>query len=720
MEEKKKEPAKDPVCGMIETPKWTRSYLYKGVTYKFCSEGCLVKFKNDPEKYLSPSKQEPAPKAVPGTFYVCPMDPEVRSPVPAACPKCGMALEPETISLDQEKNPELVDITRRFWISLGITAPLVAVAMLHMVSGLFPHALMPAVQWIELALATPVVLWAGWPFFVRAKTSLVNKSPNMFTLIGLGVAVSYVYSVVATLVPGVFPGAFKDSHGAIGVYFEASASIITLVLLGQMLELGARQRTGDAIRALLGLAPKTASRVLGDGREEAVALDEIVPGDRLLVRPGEKIPVDGVVIEGATAVDESMVTGEPVVAEKGPGDPVIGATVNSYGSVIVEARHVGADTLLSHIVSLVAAAQRSRAPVQGVADRVSAFFVPAVVLAAALAFAAWAVFGPPPALAYAIVNAVSVLIIACPCALGLATPMSIMVAAGRGASAGVLFRNAEAIELMEKVDTLAVDKTGTLTEGKPVVTSVAAVAGWTEDRLLRYAAAAEFKSEHPLAKAVVARARDRGIAIPETAAFSSKTGKGVEATVDGIAVTVGKPSFCAEFGVDISALKEECETMASAGDTSLVVCVGGAAAGAIGVGDTLRPAAVEAVANLHKEGIDVVMLTGDSEAAGSKSRPSRGHHGYPRRLAAAAEGKRHYGPQAAGPHGGYGGRWNKRRAGPVRGPCGNRNGHGHRRCHPKRSHNAGIRRLARGGARPIPFESGNAQYPAESCLCVCL
>jgi len=618
MEKQTKNIATDPVCGMTETPQWTRSYVYKAVTYRFCCESCQTKFTGDPERYLNPAKQTSAAPAAPGTFYICPMDPEVRSPVPAACPKCGMALEPETVSLDQGENPELAVMTRRFWISLSISAPLVAFAMLHMVPALFPHRLMAAAQWIEFVLATPVVVWAGWPFFVRAWNSLVNKSPNMFTLIGFGVAVSYCYSVIATVFPGLFPAALRDSHGAIGVYFEASASIITLVLLGQMLELRARQKTGDAIRALLGLSPKNANRVRPDGSEEPVDLDKVVPGDRLRVRPGEKIPVDGVVIEGSTSVDESMVTGEPIPVEKNIGDTLIGATINALGSVIMEARRVGADTMLSQIVAMVAAAQRSRAPVQTLADRVSAWFVPTVFLIAIATFGVWAVFGPAPSLAYALVNAVSVLIIACPCALGLATPMSIMVAAGRGASAGVLFRNAEAIELLEKIDTLVVDKTGTLTEGKPRVTTVLPVGNWTDERLMRFAAGAELKSEHPIAKAVVIAARRRGITVPESISFASSTGHGVRADVDGCAMVVGNPEFCRQQGIDVSTAQARVERIAAAGETALVVCVSSAVAGVVGVGDHIRPAAREAIQRLHNDGIRVVMLTGDSKAAGQK------------------------------------------------------------------------------------------------------
>ncbi len=618
MKVENKEPATDPVCGMTETPQWTRSYVYKGVTFRFCCEGCQTKFASDPERYLNPAKKTPAAPAAPGTFYICPMDPEVRSPVPAACPKCGMALEPENVTLDQKENPELADMARRFWISLSMSAPLVAFAMLHMVPGLFPHSLMAAAQWIEFALATPVVLWAGWPFFVRAWNSLVNKSPNMFTLIGFGVAVSYCYSVMATVFPGIFPEAFRDSHGTIGVYFEAGASIITLVLLGQMLELSARQKTGDALRTLLGLAPKTATRISAQGNEESIAIDNIVVGDRLRVRPGEKIPVDGAVVDGRTWVDESMVTGEPIPAEKNIGDTLIGATINAQGSVIMEARRVGADTLLSHIVALVAAAQRSRAPVQMLADRVSAWFVPTVLLVSLATFGVWAIVGPAPSLAYALVNAVSVLIIACPCALGLATPMSIMVAAGRGASAGVLFRNAEAIELLERIDTLVVDKTGTLTEGKPRVTTVLPVGNWTNERLIRLAAGAELKSEHPIAKAVVVAARQRGIMVPESAAFESSTGQGVRADVDGCAMVVGNPEFCRQQGVNISTAQASVERIAAAGETALVVCVSGTVAGVVGVGDHIRPAAREAIQRLQHDGIRVVMLTGDSKAAGQK------------------------------------------------------------------------------------------------------
>jgi P-type Cu+ transporter len=615
MKNSKDTPTKDPVCGMTETPQWTRSYVYKGITYRFCSEGCLVKFKSDPERYLNPDVKPSAKPVQPGTFYVCPMDPEVRSSKPGPCPKCGMALEPETISLAVEKNPELVDMTRRFWIGLAVTMPLVVIAMLHMAPVLVPNSLLHVVQWIELALATPVVLWAGWPFFVRALNSFVNRSPNMFTLIGSGVAVSYVYSLVATLLPGIFPAAFRDSHGAIGVYFEASASIITLVLLGQVLELRARQRTGDAIRALLGLAPKTAVKVLKDGTEETVQIDKIVPGDRLRVRPGEKVPVDGVVTDGVTSVDESMVTGEPLPVEKAVGDQVIGATVNASGSVIIEARRVGADTLLSHIVALVAAAQRSRAPVQGLADRVSSWFVPAVVVASVLTFAAWAFFGPVPAMAYALVNAVAVLIIACPCALGLATPMSIMVAMGRAAHSGVLFRDAAAVEVLGRVDTLVVDKTGTLTQGRPAVTAVLPAPGFTEREVLELAAGLERKSEHPLAAAITGAAASRGIAVVEATNFTSHTGRGVTGTMQGRIVTLGNRVFLDGVSAFPPELLQEAEGTAAEAKGVMYLAVDGRAAGVIVVSDEIKDTTPRALHELRAEGLRIVMLTGDSASS---------------------------------------------------------------------------------------------------------
>ncbi len=606
---------RDPVCGMTETPQWTRSYVHKGVTYRFCSEDCLVKFRTDPERYLNPVKQ-PQPSTPPhGTFYICPMDPEVRSPVMGACPKCGMALEPETISVADEKNPELVDMTRRFWTSLAISVPLVFVAMLPMVPRIMPHVWMAGVHWVELVLATPVVLWAGLPFVVRAWNSVVNRSPNMFTLIGCGVAVSYLYSVAATLFPGLFPAVFRDGHGAIGVYFEASASIVTLVLLGQVLELRARQRTGDAIRALLSLAPKTAVKVSAGGTEEPVLIDTIQHGDRLRVRPGEKVPVDGVVIEGSGAVDESMVTGEPMPVEKHKGDSVIGSTVNMAGSLVMEAKAVGARTLLAHIVAMVAAAQRSRPPVQKLADRVALYFVPAVVAASVLTFAVWALFGPAPAMTYALVNALAVLIIACPCALGLATPMSIMVAMGRAAGSGVLFRDAAAVEVLGKVDTLVIDKTGTLTLGRPAVTAVLPAQGFTESEVLGLVAGLEKKSEHPLAAAITQAAALRGIAFVEATSFASTAGRGVAGTVQARHVTLGNFAFVAGVSAFPPELLKAAEAAAGEAKGVTYVAVDGKAAGVIVVSDTIKESTPRALQELRREGLRIVMLTGDNESS---------------------------------------------------------------------------------------------------------
>jgi Cu+-exporting ATPase len=526
-----------------------------------------------------------------------------------------MALEPEVIMLDQGKNSEIADMTRRFWISLAVSVPLVAVAMLHIAPRLLPHSLMGAVQWLELVMATPVVLWAGWPFLARARNSLVKRSPNMFTLIGCGVAVSYLYSVAATLFPGLFPAAFRDSQGSVAVYFEASATIVTLVLLGQVLELRARQRTGDAIRALLSLAPKTAVKVSAGGAEEAVAIDRIQPGDRLRVRPGEKVPVDGVVMEGSGAVDESMVTGEAMPVEKRKGDPVIGSTVNMLGSLVMEAKAVGGQTLLAHIVAMVAAAQRSRPPIQKLADRVASYFVPAVVAASMLTFAAWALFGPPPAMAYALVNAVAVLIIACPCALGLATPMSIMVAMGRAARSGVLFRDAAAVEVLGRVDTLVIDKTGTLTLGRPAVTAVMVAQGFTESEVLGLAAGIEKKSEHPLGAAITQAAVLRGISFVEATTFASTAGSGVTGTVRERTVTVGNFAFVVGASAFPPELLKAAEAAAAEAKSVTYVAVDGRAAGVIVVADTIKESTPRALQELHKEGLRIVMLTGDNESS---------------------------------------------------------------------------------------------------------
>ena len=527
---------------------------------------------------------------------------------------CGMALEPRTATVDDEENSELVDMRRRFWISVALTIPLVAVAMGEHLPGhpLARIATMSTLGWLQLLLATPVVLWGGWPFFVRAWQSVVHRSLNMFTLIGLGVGVAYLYSLVAKLFPGIFPPSFRLEGGDVAVYFEAAAAIVTLVLLGQVLELKARSRTGAAIKALLGLAPKTARRLLDDGSEGDVPLEEVRPGDRLRVRPGEKVPVDGVVLEGTGAVDESMVSGEAMPVEKNPGDRVVGATVNGTGSFVIRAERVGAETLLARIVQMVAEAQRSRAPIQKLADQVAGYFVPAVVLVAVATAVVWGLAGPEPRMAHALVNAVAVLIIACPCALGLATPMSIMVATGKGATAGVLFRNAEAIEILRKVDTLVIDKTGTLTEGKPKLVTVDPAEGWDEKGLLRLAASLERGSEHPLAAAIVSGAQERGVEPIATESFESVTGKGVKGRVDGRAVGLGNRNLFESMGIDPGDLAGKAEALRKEGQTVMFVAVDGKAAGLLGVADPVKETTPEAIRQLHEEGIRIVMLTGDS------------------------------------------------------------------------------------------------------------
>jgi Cu+-exporting ATPase len=549
------------------------------------------------------------------TEYTCPMHPEIVRDAPGSCPICGMALEPRTVSVEEEQNPELSSMTRRFWVSVVLTAPILVAAMADLVPGL--SALLqfasPRVwQWLEFILATPVVLWGGWPFFVRGWRSLVTRNLNMFTLIGLGTGVAYGFSVVGVLFPRIFPSSFRTENGEVAVYFEAAAAITTLVLLGQVMELRARSRTGAAIKALLGLAPKTARLMRGDGSEADVPLDDVKPGDRLRVRPGEKIPVDGVVLEGASSVDESMISGEPIPVEKFKGARVTGATVNGTGSLIMRADRVGSETLLAQIVRMVGEAQRSRAPIQKLADVVAGYFVPIVVGISALTFVIWALWGPNPRLAHALVNAVAVLIIACPCALGLATPMSIMVAMGRGASLGVLFKNAEAIELLRKVDTLVVDKTGTLTEGKPKLVSVESVDGFDADRLLRLAATLERGSEHPLAAAIVKGAEERGAKLGTTEAFESLTGRGVRGRVQNSSVAFGNAKLLEELGVDPGVLAEKAETRRADGQTVMFVLVDGKIAGLVAVADPIKETTPEAIRQLHADGIRIVMLTGDS------------------------------------------------------------------------------------------------------------
>jgi Cu+-exporting ATPase len=548
-------------------------------------------------------------------IYTCPMHPQIRQIGPGACPICGMALEPEKVTLENTDNPELADMTRRFWVSVVLSAPLLFIAMGDMLPGRpIERTIGGTVSaWLQLALASPVVLWAGWPFFVRGWQSVVNRSPNMFTLISLGVAMAYIESVLATVAPQLFPAAFRMHGGQVAAYFEASAVVVTLVLLGQVLELRARGRTSSAIRGLLGLSPKTARRLRADNTEEDVPLEQIVAGDLLRVRPGEKVPVDGVVTEGRSALDESMVTGEPIPSEKGIGDKVIGATINGTGSLVMKAERVGTETMLAQIVKMVSEAQRSRAPIQKLADRVSVVFVPTVVAIAVITFIIWASVGPAPRLAYASLNAIAVLVIACPCALGLATPISIMVATGRGATMGVLFRNAEAIEILRSVDTLVVDKTGTLTEGKPKLTQVIPAGAWQEQEVLRLAGSLERGSEHPLASAIVAGAEERHITLAPSTDFESHTGSGVSGRVEGRLVALGSPAMAAEQKIDVGALGAKAEEMRADGQTVMYVIVDGAFAGLIGVADPIKATTADAIRELHAEGLRVVMMTGDSK-----------------------------------------------------------------------------------------------------------
>jgi P-type Cu+ transporter len=657
----------DPICGMdVEPSTAAGKYEHNGQTYYFCSQHCLTKFKEDPESFLKlqarehaahaqgpahAAQQTPETQKKADAMYVCPMDSEVRESKPGACPKCGMALEPatpvapsvkteyvcpmhpeivrdepgscpicgmalepRTVTLEDAPNPELVDMTRRFWICAGLSLPLFILAMSDMFPGqpLQQLASPRLLTWIQFVLATPVVLWGGWPFFVRGWHSIVNRSLNMFTLIAIGVGAAYVYSVVATLFPDIFPPSFYGHSGTVAVYFEAAAIITTLVLLGQVLELRARSQTSSAIKALLGLSPKTARLIHDDGSEEDVPLSRVQVGDRLRVRPGEKVPVDGIVLDGATSIDESMVTGEPIPVEKSKGSKVTGGTINSTGSVVVEAQRVGSETLLAQIVRMVSEAQRTRAPIQRLADIVSAYFVLAVLVVAALTFVVWALLGPEPRMAYAIVNAVSVLIIACPCALGLATPMSIMVGIGRGATEGVLIKNAEALEILEKVDTLVVDKTGTLTEGKPQLSEVVTVTGTDRKEILRLAASIERASEHPLAAAILGAAEKEGVGLANTEEFRSLTGRGVIGKVDGRSIALGNLALLQELTIDPAPLLVHAEELRRDGHTVMFVAIDGRVAGLVAVSDPIKQSTQKAIEILHREGVRIVMLTGDS------------------------------------------------------------------------------------------------------------
>jgi len=669
---------RDPVCGMTVDPERAAAQSeHNGKTFHFCCQSCATKFAAEPEKYIGASaasahrndfvvppagidsskavstRQEPRSKQIIAPEFICPMDPEVRQDHPGACPKCGMALEPAVpiqpasrieytcpmhpeivrpvpgscpicgmalelrdAVVDQEENLELVSMARRFWTSVALTVPILALAMSDLIPGQpLQKILSPrAIGWLELLLTTPVVLWAGWPFFERGWASIVNRSLNMFTLIALGTGTAYSYSVVAVLFPGIFPESFRVMGGTVPIYFEAASAITTLVLLGQVLELRARSQTSAAIRSLLKLSPKTARLVRADETEIDVPVEHINAGDSLRVRPGEKVPVDGVILDGESSVDESLMTGEPIPVEKSSGAKVIGGTVNGTGTFVMRAERVGSETLLSQIVRMVSEAQRSRAPVQKLADRVSGYFVPAVILAAILTFIVWAIYGPQPRMAHAILNAVAVLIIACPCALGLATPMAIMVGTGRGALAGVLVKNAEALEILEKVDTLVVDKTGTLTEGKPRVTSVIPAAGSDEKQVLRFAATLERGSEHPLAAAILAGAKERGVELGNLTNFQSRTGKGVTGQVDGRSAALGNRALFAETKTSAGDLEEKAKSLEADGQTVMFIAVDDAPIGIIGVADPVKSTTPEALAKLHHDGIRIIMLTGDSRA----------------------------------------------------------------------------------------------------------
>jgi Cu+-exporting ATPase len=636
----------DPVCGMSVDPEDCAGAVdHDGKTYYFCSRHCVHKFQADPQRYLVPASPaliqlgglgssapahgtnaQSCPSCEPETEtqsvsagakvdYICPMDPEVVSDRPGPCPKCGMALEPRMVTLDEGPNPELVDMTRRFWVGIVLGLPIFIIAMADMIPDNPLHAYAKPLNWLQLVLASPVVLWCGLPFFERAWVSFRNVSPNMFTLIALGVGSAYIDSLVATVIPGVFPDGFQEHDGTVMPYFDSAVVVTVLVLLGQVLELKARGQTSAAIRSLLKLAPKTARRVREGNVEEDVPLDEIRVGDQVRVRPGEKLPVDGIVVEGQSSVDEAMITGEPLPVEKGPGSSVMAGTINGTGSLLARAESVGSETLLAKIVHMVGEAQRSRAPIERVVDRVAKVFVPAVVAVSLVTFAVWSVLGPEPRLAHALVNAVAVLIIACPCALGLATPMAIMVGIGRGAEGGVLFKSAEALEVLQKADTLVVDKTGTLTEGKPQLTALEPVAGFSADDLLRLSASLERGSEHPLAAAIVRGAADKGLKLAETRDFQSVTGKGVSGIVEGRPVALGNAALMAELSLEIGSVQERLAALHDEGQTVMLVAVDGRLAGLVGVSDRIKNSTFEAIRMLHAEGLRIIMVTGDSRRA---------------------------------------------------------------------------------------------------------
>lgn len=606
---------KDPVCGMTVDPHTAEHRSrHGGETWYFCSSRCRSRFEENPEKYLS-GDQKPEESVAPGTMFTCPMHPEIRQQGPGDCPICGMGLEPEEVSLDEGPSEELTDMTRRFWIGLVLTLPVFVLEMGGHLVGI-DHIVAPQMSnWIQLSLATPVVLWCGWPFFVRGWKSILSRNLNMFTLIAIGTGVSLIYSLVATFAPQVFPGAFRQEDGSVAVYFEAAAVIVVLVLLGQVLELRAREKTSGAIKALLDLAPATARKVDDDGGESDLALDQIEVGDRLRVRPGDKVPLDGEVLEGSSNVDESMVTGEPLAVGKTQGDTVIGGSINQQGSFIMRADKVGRDTMLSQVVQMVASAQRSRAPIQGLADKAASWFVPTVIVIAVIAFVVWSLFGPNPPMAFGLIAAVSVLIIACPCALGLATPMSIMVGVGRGAQSGVLIRNAEALERMEKVDTVVVDKTGTLTEGKPQVTRLVPAEGFSEKDLMQFVGGLEKGSEHPLAQAILDKARAMELTLPDAEDFDSPNGKGVTGSIEGQRVLAGNRLLMESETVDTSDFDHEAEQLREDGATVIFAAVDGRICGLLAIADPVKATTQTAISALQKEGVRVVMLTGDNRTS---------------------------------------------------------------------------------------------------------
>ena len=704
--------ARDPVCGMTVDPHTAQHRtLHEGHPFYFCSAGCKTKFEASPAKYL---ENRVTPPVIEGAIYTCPMHPEIRQPGPGFCPICGMALEPETVSADTGPNPELADMTRRFWIGLALTLPVFALEMGGHLTGLHQWIGQTASNWLQLVLATPVVLWAGWPFFERGWASLKTRNLNMFTLIAMGTGVAWIYSIVGTAFPHLFPATMRGPDGAVPVYFEAAAVITVLVLLGQVLELRAREQTSGAIRALLDLSPKSARRISSEGTEADVSLDAVQSGDRLRVRPGERVPVDGEILDGRSAIDESMVTGESMPVTKATGDNVIGGTMNQSGAFIMRADKVGRETMLAQIVQMVAQAQRSRAPIQKLADQVSGWFVPAVIAIALIAFAAWGLFGPEPRFTYGLIAAVSVLIIACPCALGLATPMSIMVGVGRGAQSGVLIKNAEALERMEKVDTLVIDKTGTLTEGRPSVVAIRTASGFDENELLRLAASLEVASEHPLAAAIVRSANERGLPLSAVSEFDSPVGKGVTGLVDGKRIVIGNARIMQQANIDTRAIDKAADDLRKDGATAIFISVDEKAAGILAIADPVKATTPEAVKALKDAGIRVIMLTGDNATTANAVAQKLGISDVEAEV--QSQDRRAFAPgRACCRHGGRRDQRCTSTHSSRRWHChGNRNG----RCYGKCKHYVTQRRPERHRSRPAPIGRDDDEHPSEPVLCL--